>query len=124
MGSSSPRKNPPCLAIAVADRLHLGLSFPNHTPSPRLRNRATAWPCPAGIAPMNHDLEWNAGELSCGDLVLELRQRMRAAPGKVLKVIALDAGAPADLPAWCRMTGHQLLAEEPTQQAYWIRAKS
>ena len=108
----------------MADRLHLGPSFPNHTPSPRLRNRATAWPCPAGIALMNHDLEWNAGELSCGDLVLELRQRMRAAPGKVFKVIALDAGAPADLPAWCRMTGHQLLAEEPTQQAYWIRAKS
>ena len=25
---------------------------------------------------MNHDFEWNAGELGCGDLVLELRQRV------------------------------------------------
>ncbi len=73
---------------------------------------------------MNHDLEWNAGELSCGDLVLELRQRMRQAPGKVFKVTALDAGAPADLPAWCRMTGHQLLADDPTLKCYWIRAKA
>ena len=40
---------------------------------------------------MNHDLEWNAGELGCGELVLELRMRMRQAPGKVFKLIALDA---------------------------------
>lgn len=72
---------------------------------------------------MHHDLEWNAGELSCGDLVLELRARARQAPGKVIKVIALDAGAPADLPAWCAMTGHALLAQQPDQHAYWIRAK-
>ena len=25
---------------------------------------------------MNHDIEWQAGELGCGDLVLELRQRV------------------------------------------------
>jgi tRNA 2-thiouridine synthesizing protein A len=72
---------------------------------------------------MNCDFEWNAGDLSCGDLVLELRQRVRQAPGKVFKVTALDAGAPADLPAWCRMTGNALLAHDPATQAYWIRAK-
>ena len=43
---------------------------------------------------MNHDAEWNAGELGCGELVLELRQRLRHMPGMVLKVIAVDAGAP------------------------------
>ena len=72
---------------------------------------------------MIHDLEWNAGEMSCGDLVLELRRRVREAPGRVIKVIALDAGAPADLPAWCRMTGHALLMHDVQQRAYWIRAK-
>ncbi|MEQ1805623.1 MAG: sulfurtransferase TusA family protein [Burkholderiaceae bacterium] len=71
-----------------------------------------------------HDIEWNAGELSCGDLVLELRQRVRQAPGQVIKVIALDAGAPSDLPAWCSMTGNALLANDPASKAYWIRAKS
>ncbi len=70
-----------------------------------------------------YDIEWNAGELSCGDLVLELRQRVRQAPGQVFKVIALDAGAPSDLPAWCSMTGNALLASDLSSKAYWIRAK-
>lgn len=70
-----------------------------------------------------HDVEWDAGDLACGDLVLELRRRVRAAPGQVFKLIARDPGAPADLPAWCNMTGHQLLAEDLPAQTWWIRAK-
>lgn len=73
---------------------------------------------------MTHDEEWDAGDLGCGDLVIELRRRVRAAPGQVFKVIARDAGAPADLPAWCRMTGHTLLHHDSPQQAFWIRAKA
>ena len=66
------------------------------------------------------DCEWNAGDLGCGDLVLELRIRMTAlAPGQVLRLVALDPGAPADIPAWCRMTGHTLLEQRPP--AYLIR---
>ena len=74
-------------------------------------------------AALPHDIEWNAGDLACGDLVLELRRRVRAAPGQVFKVTALDAGAPADLPAWCGMTGHQLLAHDAASHSFWIRAK-
>ena len=65
-------------------------------------------------------LEWNAGELGCGELVLELRLRLEAmAPGQVLKLTALDPGAPADLPAWCRMTGHTLVNRQ--HPVYLIR---
>jgi len=32
--------------------------------------------------------------------------------GQVLKVIATDPGAPADIEAWARQTGHELLASE------------
>jgi len=54
--------------------------------------------------------EWDAGDMACGDLILELRQRVRMlAPGQVLRVTAHDPGAPQDLPAWCGMTGHPLL---------------
>jgi len=68
------------------------------------------------------DVEWNAGDLGCGDLVLELMVRMKAmAPGQVLRLVALDPGAPADIPAWCRMTGHTLLVEQPPE--YLIRRK-
>lgn len=57
--------------------------------------------------------EWDAGELGCGELVLELRARMAAMPpGHALRVIARDPGAPQDMPAWCRMTGHTLVSQQ------------
>jgi len=56
------------------------------------------------------DQEWDAGDMGCGELVLALRQRMAAmCDGQVIRLVARDPGAPADLPAWCRMTGHVLL---------------
>ena len=66
------------------------------------------------------DLEWDAGNLTCGDLVLQLMIRMKTmSPGDVLRLTALDAGAPDDVPAWCRMTGHTLLDARPP--VYLIR---
>lgn len=57
------------------------------------------------------DEEWDAGAMGCGELVLELRMRMfHLRPGQVFRLIASDPGAPEDLPAWCRMTGHALVA--------------
>ena len=69
------------------------------------------------------DAEWHAGHLGCGPLVLDLRKRLRAMPGGVLKVIALDLGAPEDLPAWCRMTDNKLLRHEPETSSFWIRSR-
>jgi tRNA 2-thiouridine synthesizing protein A len=58
----------------------------------------------------NHDAEWDAGNIGCGDLVLELRHKINILkPGQVFKLRATDSGAPEDLPAWCRMTGHALI---------------
>jgi tRNA 2-thiouridine synthesizing protein A len=68
------------------------------------------------------DAAWDAGELGCGELVLELRFRLEAMrPGQILRLIALDPGAPADLPAWCGLTGHTLLAA--AHPVYLIRRK-
>ena len=75
-------------------------------------------PAPAPAA----DAEWDAGDLGCGELVLELRNRLLAmSPGRVLRLIALDPGAPADIPAWCRLTGHTLVLEQ--RPVYLIRRK-
>jgi tRNA 2-thiouridine synthesizing protein A len=72
--------------------------------------------------PIVPDAEWDAGELGCGELVLTLRGRLQALqPGQVLKLTALDPGAPADIPAWCRLTGHALIDERPP--VYLIRRK-
>ena len=68
------------------------------------------------------DTVWDAGDLGCGELLLSLRGRMESMrPGQVLRLVALDAGAPADLPAWCRLTGHTLLAAQ--HPVYLIRRK-
>jgi tRNA 2-thiouridine synthesizing protein A len=67
-------------------------------------------------------IKWHAGDLGCGELVLELRMRLeRMEPGQVLELTARDPGAPADLPAWCRLTGHTLV--EARHPAYYIRRK-
>ncbi len=66
--------------------------------------------------------EWDAGDAGCGDLVMDLRSRLASLPpGAILKLTARDPGAPEDLPAWCRLTGHTLVCSE--HPVYWIRRK-
>jgi tRNA 2-thiouridine synthesizing protein A len=56
---------------------------------------------------------WDAGDMGCGQLVFELRRRLtEMTPGETLELVAESPGAPSDLPAWCRMTGHTLLSAE------------
>jgi tRNA 2-thiouridine synthesizing protein A len=65
---------------------------------------------------------WDAGDMGCGELVLELRGRLLTLPPDALfRLVARDPGAPEDLPAWCRMTRHVLVsADHPT---YVIRRR-
>ncbi len=54
--------------------------------------------------------------MGCGELILELRQRLNQLPPAALfTLIARDPGVPEDLPAWCRMTGHRLVRAEPPE---------
>jgi tRNA 2-thiouridine synthesizing protein A len=76
----------------------------------------------AGAAVPEAVAHYDAGDLGCGDLVLELRfQLAEMASGAVLRVTARDPAAPVDLPAWCGLCGHTLLhAAHPD---YWIRRR-
>jgi tRNA 2-thiouridine synthesizing protein A len=66
--------------------------------------------------------EWDAADMGCGELVLELRLRLESMhAGEIMKLSARDPGAREDLPAWCRLTGHILLRNEPPN--YWIQRK-
>lgn len=65
---------------------------------------------------------WDAGGMGCGELVMALRLRMeKLRPGDVIRVTATDPAAPEDLPAWCRLCGHTLVAMNHPN--YWIRRK-
>jgi tRNA 2-thiouridine synthesizing protein A len=71
---------------------------------------------------MHPDSEWDAGDMGCGELVMELRIRLKPMrPGHLLKLTARDPGAVEDLPAWCRLTGHHLVSAD--HPFYFIRRK-
>ena len=54
---------------------------------------------------------WDAGETGCSVLIVGLKREIdRIQAGELLQVTAPGAGASADLAAWCRLTGHRLVA--------------
>lgn len=68
------------------------------------------------------DEAWDAGDMGCGELLMELRLRLLELPaGALFHLVATDPGAPEDLPAWCRLTGHALVQHRHPE--YWIRRK-
>ena len=54
--------------------------------------------------------QFDGGETGCGELLLDLLIfTKRQPPGAIVEVRALDPGAPLEIPAWCRLTGHELI---------------
>jgi tRNA 2-thiouridine synthesizing protein A len=97
--------------VANPDRKVGGLQ--EQPPEPATRGRG---------GPGSPETEWDAGDLGCGDLVMQLRLRLKNLPaGSVFRVTATDPAAPEDIPAWCRLTGHTLLNASPP--VYTIRRK-
>ncbi len=59
---------------------------------------------------MNYDNLLDASGLRCPMPVLKAKKALQAMEaGQVLKVIATDAAAEHDFPAFCEMTGYRLL---------------
>jgi tRNA 2-thiouridine synthesizing protein A len=60
------------------------------------------------------DEVYDAVDRGCGDFIMDLRQVMAdLPPGTRVMVASRDAGAPAEVPAWCRLTGHTLVDARP-----------
>ncbi|HEX5054034.1 MAG TPA: OsmC family protein [Planctomycetota bacterium] len=66
------------------------------------------------------DATCDGGDLDCGSgLLLIIRSAMAPLPpGGVLLVKSREISVREDLPAWCRMVGHGLLAEQPADGGY------
>ena len=57
--------------------------------------------------------------LLCPMPIIRTSQAIRQLqPGQVLKIVATDAGFHADIEAWCRQTGHTLLAQDREGDSY------
>jgi len=58
----------------------------------------------------------DARGLLCPLPVIRTQDRVRDLPvGARLEVVATDAGALQDIPAWCRVHGHELLGAESVE---------
>jgi tRNA 2-thiouridine synthesizing protein A len=70
-------------------------------------------------------LEIDCRGLVCPAPIIELARHITlVAPGGLLAVVATDAAARHDVPAWCRMTGHEYVGEEVADdgaQRYVVR---
>ena len=63
-----------------------------------------------------HTAELDARGLKCPLPVLRARKAIKPlAAGDVLKMLATDPAALQDLSAFCKVTGHKLLAQERTE---------
>lgn len=101
-----PASMAPVCIFSAADTAHASVPVPS--PAPAARPVATD--------------RWDAGDKGCGELVLDLFMRLRAAPpGTVLALRATDLAAPLDIPAWCSLTGNRLLFAAPPE--YFIAKK-
>jgi tRNA 2-thiouridine synthesizing protein A len=59
----------------------------------------------------------DGGDRCCVELQHPLRRLVDQAPvGTVIHVLTTDPGAPLDLPAWCRLTGHSYLGPIDAQR--------
>ena len=66
------------------------------------------------------DATCDGGDLDCGSgLLLIIREAMQPLPpGGVLEVRSREISVKEDLPAWCRLVGHTLMAVQPGEGAY------
>jgi len=68
--------------------------------------------------------ELNARHLVCPLPVIRTQEQVsQLSSGDVLKVICTDPGALVDIPAWCRVHGHQVIATETEDDEIVIRLK-
>lgn len=68
---------------------------------------------------MQHRLD--ARRLLCPMPVIRTQDRIRElAPGDTLTVTCTDPGVKQDIPAWCRINGHRVLAIHETDDAIVI----
>lgn len=68
--------------------------------------------------------ELDVRRLLCPIPVIRTQNRVKdMAPGDVLEVIATDPGALSDIPAWCRINGHEVVTTEQENGEIRIRLR-
>lgn len=76
------------------------------------------------LHPYPPKVRFDGGDLDCGNgLLLAIRQQMdRLESGELLEILSTEISVPQDLPAWCRLTGNELVHHVQTgrQHAFLV----
>ncbi len=70
--------------------------------------------------------ELNCKGMNCPLPILKTKKAVDGiARGEVLKMVATDPGSINDMNAWCRRTGHELIAQQKTDEeiTFYIKKK-
>ncbi len=68
---------------------------------------------------IDSDHQLDTSGLFCPEPVMMLHNKIRdIATGQVLEVIATDPATTRDIPKFCTFLGHELLAQETSEQRY------
>src|ERR1041385_2682621 len=74
--------------------------------------------------PHTPDISFDGGDLDCGGgLLLLIRRHIDPLPrGGLLEILSTDTSVEDDLPAWCRLTGNELVSwtKAEKQRAYLV----
>lgn len=70
------------------------------------------------------DSELDLRGLKCPMPILQTKKALaKMQSGEIIKVLATDAGAPADFVAFCKHTGHQLLESSESEGVFTLIVK-
>jgi len=70
--------------------------------------------------PAHHEL--SAKRLLCPMPVIKTQDKIKTlSPGDTLTVTCTDSGVLNDIPAWCRINGHQVLAKQENEDDIQIK---
>ncbi|MEM3038782.1 MAG: sulfurtransferase TusA family protein [Thermoplasmata archaeon] len=75
---------------------------------------------------MNKDATLDVQGLLCPLPIVQLAKKIKELKsGQILELIADDAGAKEDVPAWCNRTGNQLVSSETSGKVlrFYIKVK-
>lgn len=73
---------------------------------------------------MNADLELDVTGLLCPMPVIKLQQAlMKLEQQQIIQVICSDPGTEHDIPAWCRVNGHELVDQNAEERlfTFWVK---
>ncbi len=78
------------------------------------------------MSDIQYDLEMDTQGLMCPEPIMMLHGKVREMDsGQVLKIIATDPATTRDIPQFCRMLNHELVAEDHADKlfVYYIRKR-